>query len=119
MQRAARQQAIADHNAKMLAKAPMTTTYRQDLEREQQQQQQEEEDELLLKDDDEEDEEIMRRFRQQRMEEYKRLHRQRRPLFGKIQNVSADDYVAAIDKESASIPVIVHLYDKVRLQVAR
>lgn len=126
------QRARAEYNARMLAKAPTTTTYAQDeAEKAKNVQQQ---DELVLEysqrggsddDDDEDDmllqdEEIMQRYREQRLQELKQLSnqkaRQQHRLFGTVQDVSADEYVAAIDKEWRTVPVVVHIYDEVRRQ---
>lgn len=120
------QRARAEYNARMLAKAPMTTTYAQD-EAEKARSLQQGPDELVLEhrrdtDDEEDDlllqdEEIMQRYREQRLRELKQISnqkiREQHRLFGTVQDISANDYVAAIDKEWRTVPVIVHLYDEV------
>ncbi|CAO3589104.1 unnamed protein product [Absidia cylindrospora] len=120
---------IADYNAKLLARAPMTTTYLQDQQ--QQQQQQQPQIELVLEsrsanqartkhvdnlgDADSDNEEAIKAYRENRLAELKRMRhhttRQDHRVFGTVQQVDADDYATVIDDEWRTVPVIVHLYD--------
>ncbi|CEP08934.1 hypothetical protein [Parasitella parasitica] len=102
--------ARADYNARMLAKAPTTTTYLQDAKEQelilQQQQQQQE-----LDDDD------LKYLREKRLSELKRLAQgnrsihQQQKLFGAYKTINADEYADEIDDESKTIPVIIHIFD--------
>ncbi|KAI8140307.1 thioredoxin-like protein [Fennellomyces sp. T-0311] len=105
------------YNAKMLAKAPTTTTYREDesareLVIQHPPSDEEESDDLL----DEDDEEAIRRYREQRLGELKRLNnpksRMMHRVFGSVEDIAADDYATVIDKEWRTVPVVVHLYDE-------
>lgn len=107
------QEARADYNARLLAKAPITTTYAEDqqekelvLEGQQQQSKQLEEDDLKY-------------YREKRLKELKYMAnnnhriRQQQKIFGSLTTVEADDYPNEIDDEWRTIPIIVHLYDEV------
>ncbi|KAG0181164.1 hypothetical protein DFQ28_007472 [Apophysomyces sp. BC1034] len=109
--------ARSDYNARMLAKALTTTTYSEDQAHTQ--------TELILehkKEDDDsdgellEDEEMLRQYRQKRLAELKQINnretRRQHRLFGTLEDVLADDYATAIDKEWRTVPVIIHLHDK-------
>jgi hypothetical protein len=104
------QKARADYNARMLAKAPTTTTYAQDQEQELVLEAQKEEQ---LEDDD------LKYYREKRLRELKQMAnnnhyiRQQQKVFGTLNTVEADDYPNEIDDEWKTIPVIVHLYDEV------
>lgn len=111
IQLALKNKARADYNARMLAKAPTTTTYLQDAKEQellilQQQQQQ-----------DELDEDDLKFYREKRLNELKRLKqgnhsiRQQQKLFGTYTTIDADDYANEIDDEWKTIPVIIHIYD--------
>lgn len=109
IQLALKTKARADYNARMLAKAPTTTTYLQDAKEQElilQQQQQEE-----LDDDD------LKYFREKRLNELKRLKqgnhaiRQQQKLFGTYITIDADEYANEIDDEWKTIPVIIHIFD--------
>lgn len=111
IQLALKNKARADYNARMLAKAPTTTTYSQDAKEQellilQQQQQQ-----------DELDEDDLKFYREKRLNELKRLKqgnhsiRQQQKLFGTYTTIDADDYANEIDDEWKTIPVIIHIYD--------
>ncbi|KAI8338583.1 thioredoxin-like protein [Chlamydoabsidia padenii] len=110
---------IADYNAKLLAKAPVTTTYLQD-----QQQQQQQQMELVLEskpkpaiedENDSDDEEVLKAYREKRLAELKKMRnhstRQEHRVFGTLQDIDVDDFVTSIDTEWRTVPVIVHLYD--------
>ncbi|CAO3635046.1 unnamed protein product [Cunninghamella blakesleeana] len=129
-------QRIQEHNAKILSKAPITTTYLEDLKL---QQQQLSANELILEapkknknknihddqdgDDDiddllnelEDDDDAIKQYREKRLKELKKLSnhktRKQHKLFGTLEEVHPDDYVLSIDKEWKTVPVIVHLYD--------
>lgn len=111
IQLALKNKARADYNARMLAKAPTTTTYLQDAKEQellilQQQQQQ-----------DELDEDDLKFYREKRLNELKRLKqgnhsiRQQQKLFGTYNTIDADDYANEIDDEWKTVPVIIHIYD--------
>ncbi|ORZ10248.1 thioredoxin-like protein [Absidia repens] len=122
---------IADYNAKLLARAPMTTTYLQDQQQQQQielvlesrSENQDRSKQQVLKDDgdnledaaDSDDEEAIKAYRENRLAELKRMRhhttRQDHRVFGTVQQVDVDDYATVIDDEWRTVPVIVHLYD--------
>ncbi|CAO3640049.1 unnamed protein product [Cunninghamella echinulata] len=119
-----KKQRIQEYNAKLLSKAPTTTTYLEDellLKQLQLQQQQRGTDELILEspthkqDDEEDDEEVLKAYREKRLRELKQLKnhntRKQHRLFGKYEEIHPDDYVLSIDNEWKTVPVIVHLYD--------
>ncbi|KAI9274301.1 thioredoxin-like protein [Phascolomyces articulosus] len=118
-QRGAQADTRRAYNAKMLAKAPTTTTYLQDeaerqliLEHPTDNKQDSDDDDLL----DEEDEEAIRQYREKRLAELKGINnhqsRMMHRVFGKLEDIAADDYATVIDKEWRTVPVIVHLYDE-------
>lgn len=96
------------YNQRMKNKVFTTTTYSQDQE-------------LVLQhleEDEDSDEEILKEYRKQRIAELKKMSnnhaiRKQQKVFGNVATVDVDDYVAAIDDEWKSIPVIAHLYDNV------
>ncbi|KAG1098370.1 hypothetical protein G6F42_018003 [Rhizopus arrhizus] len=100
IQLALKNKARADYNARMLAKAPTTTTYLQDAKEQEllilQQQQQKDE----LDDDD------LKFYREKRLNQLKRLKqgnhsiRQQQKLFGTYTTIDADDYANEIDDVS-------------------
>ncbi|RKP05168.1 Phosducin-domain-containing protein [Thamnocephalis sphaerospora] len=73
----------------------------------------EEEDEELrelldeLEREDTENDLALQRYREMRIREL----RLQRPIFGTLLNIRQDEYVDAIDKEAATTPVIIHLYE--------
>lgn len=108
---------IAAHNERMLSKALITTTFREDEILKSQ-------EEDLLKDlenisSDEEEKEAIRKYREQRMREMKQKEFIRlngggnRKRFGSLREISSNQYVKAIDNEIPDVPVIVHLYENV------
>jgi hypothetical protein len=110
------QKTRADYNARMLAKAPTTTTYAQDREEELILEARKEQ-EVQLEDDD------LKYYREKRLKELKQMAnnnhriRQQQKVFGSLTTVEADDYPNEIDDEWKTIPVIVHLFDEVILRV--
>ncbi|CDH52167.1 hypothetical protein RO3G_10266 [Lichtheimia corymbifera JMRC:FSU:9682] len=105
-QREAQAQQIAEYNARMLAKAPTTTTYLQD----------EAAKEFVIQHNEEEDDDdaAIRRYREKRLEELKRSN-QRPPhdrVFGQVIDITIDEYPSTIDNENALVSVAVHLYDE-------
>ncbi|KAI7819720.1 thioredoxin-like protein [Gamsiella multidivaricata] len=75
------------HNARMLARAPTTTTYLQDMERERQ-----EKKEKGLLDEDDGNDTIK--------------------VFGSLMEMNAAQYVSAIDTEKKDVTVIIHIYSE-------
>ncbi|KAI8639380.1 thioredoxin-like protein [Parasitella parasitica] len=111
MQLDLKDKARADYNARMLAKAPTTTTYLQDVQEQQlilQQQQQKQQ---------EPDDDDLKYLREKRLNELKRRARgnhsihQQQKLFGSYRTIDIDDYVNEIEDESKTIPVIIHIFD--------
>ncbi|KAI8072395.1 thioredoxin-like protein [Gongronella butleri] len=123
---------LAAYNARVLAKAPMTTTYLQDqqatlvLESREarkaraaagKKEGEEDDDDLdaLLAEEEEEDEAAMQAYRVKRLAELKQVKnhhiRQQHRVFGTLDLVDALGYVDAIDKEWRTVPVIVHVFD--------
>jgi hypothetical protein len=106
--------ARAEYNARILAKAPTTTTYAQDQLNEPAEELLvlEHENELVNGDD-------LRYYREKRLAELKNLKsnnhfiRQQQKVFGTLTTIDAEDYADCIDDEWKTIPVIVHLYDEV------
>ncbi|CEG73069.1 hypothetical protein RMATCC62417_08519 [Rhizopus microsporus] len=103
---------IAAYNARVLAKAPMTTTYAEDKRQE---------GLLILEhknDDDDNDDEVIKMYRQKRLNELRNMKannhllRQQQKVFGHVNDVNVDEYLKAIDNEWKTVPVIVHIYDK-------
>ncbi|GBB93191.1 hypothetical protein RclHR1_02130004 [Rhizophagus clarus] len=103
--------AILAHNERILSKAFTTTTYREDQELKAQ-------EEELLKDfenisSDEDEKQVLNKYREQRLKEIKgsvttKLSKKR---FGSLKEISANQYVKAIDNEPSNVCVIVHLYE--------
>ncbi|KAI8088604.1 thioredoxin-like protein [Thamnidium elegans] len=91
----ANKKAINEYNARMISKAPMTTTYLDD-----------EREELLVLQHDE-----LKYVREQRLKQLKRERDQK--VFGTVTTIGIDEYAEVIDEEeSKGIPVIVHLFDE-------
>ncbi|ORX48798.1 thioredoxin-like protein [Hesseltinella vesiculosa] len=94
--RAAQKQAdLTAYNAKMLAKAPMTTTYLED------QRQAQASNELVLESRHDSDSDL------DDLLEDEEQHR----VFGTLADVDAQGYVDAIDNEWRTVPVVVHVFD--------
>ncbi|KAI8879372.1 thioredoxin-like protein [Backusella circina FSU 941] len=93
------------HNERMKQKAFTTTTYLEDQQ------------ELVLQQlEEDSDEEVLKEYRKKRIAELKNMSnnhaiRKQQRVFGNVATVDVDDYVAAIDDEWKSVPVIAHLYD--------
>ena len=105
--------AIHAHNERILSKAFTTTTYREDQELKAQ-------EEELLKDfenisSDEEENQILKKYREQRLKEIKGTitTNSLKKRFGSLKEISANQYVKAIDNEAPNVCVIVHLYENV------
>ncbi|KAF8938414.1 hypothetical protein BGZ58_000938 [Dissophora ornata] len=113
------------YNARMLAKAPMTTTYRQDRERERQEMEaqglleKDETEDLLAEDQDEKA--ILERIRGNRLKDMKWSANagkaagrggSRKKLFGSLMEMNAAQYVNAIDTEEKDVTVIIHIYNE-------
>ncbi|KAI1302693.1 hypothetical protein EDD11_005569 [Mortierella claussenii] len=129
------------YNARMLAKAPMTTTFRQDQERERQEKRvqgllddkDEDEDEKVLRElEDEESQRqnreeraILERIRGNRMQDMSWAAKSgkgtggvgaggagRKKVFGSLMEMNAAQYVNAIDTEKKDVTVIIHIYSE-------
>lgn len=92
----------------------MTTTYAEDKRQE---------GLLILEhknDDDDNDDEVIKMYRQKRLNELRNMKannhllRQQQKVFGHVNDVNVDEYLKAIDNEWKTVPVIVHIYDKVK-----
>ncbi|CAG8724544.1 3463_t:CDS:2, partial [Acaulospora colombiana] len=106
---------IAAYNERMLSKALMTTTFREDEMIKAQ-------EEELLKDlenisSDEEEKQVIKKYREQRIREIKEKAITRpngsgsRKRFGSLREISSSQYVKSIDDEAPDVSVIVHLYE--------
>lgn len=58
--------------------------------------------------EDEEDERVLEEYRQMRIAEMKRI--QAKEIFGSVKEISAQDYVAEVNKAGDGVYVILHLY---------
>ncbi|KAF9432622.1 hypothetical protein BGZ76_010539 [Entomortierella beljakovae] len=109
------------YNARMLSKAPTTTTYRQDKERELQ----EKKDQGLLDDEDlkalEEEEQdesekvVLEKIRGKRLQEMSwaaNNNNGNKKVFGSLMEMNATQYVNAIDTEKKDVTVIIHIYNE-------
>jgi hypothetical protein len=97
-------------NERILSKAFTTTTYREDQELKAQ-------EEELLKDfenisSDEEEKQVLKKYREQRLKEITTANSLKK-RFGSLKEISANQYVKAIDNEPPNVCVIVHLYENV------
>ncbi|CAG8585611.1 1275_t:CDS:2 [Funneliformis caledonium] len=101
--------AIFAHNERMMSKAFITTTYQEDQEEKAQ--------ENLLKELENissDDEEMLKKYRNQRLKEIKgvtNINKSLKKRFGSLKEISANQYVKAIDNEASNVCVIVHLYE--------
>ncbi|KAF7722072.1 hypothetical protein EC973_003721 [Apophysomyces ossiformis] len=111
----AQQKARSEYNARMLAKAMTTTTYLEDQAHAQMElvleHKKEDSDDDLLEDD-----EMLQQYREKRLAQLKQMNnretRRQHRVFGTLEDVQAEDYAMAIDKEWRTVPVIIHLHDK-------
>ncbi|KAF9966508.1 hypothetical protein BGZ70_002121 [Mortierella alpina] len=107
------------HNARMIAKAPTTTTYREDAAREKK------ERELLegLEDEeqDEDEKQILDRIRGKRMQDLTWAAKSAgagagslsgRKMFGSLMEMNSAQYVSAIETEKKDVAVIIHIYSE-------
>ncbi|RCI03646.1 hypothetical protein CU098_007042 [Rhizopus stolonifer] len=100
--------ARAEYNARILAKAPTTTTYAEDQE------------ELLILEsnpqlEEDEDEAAIRQYREKRLRELKQGNhavRKQHKMFGFVATIDGDNYAHEIDNEWKTVPVIVHIFDE-------
>ncbi|KAG0202590.1 hypothetical protein BGX28_004936 [Mortierella sp. GBA30] len=105
------------YNARMAAKAPTTTTYREDAAREKK------EKDLLegLDDEDEDEKRALERIRSKRMQDMSWAAKGAvgagggggqagRKMFGSLMEMNAAQYVSAIDSEKKDVTVIIHIY---------
>ncbi|CAG8554369.1 1894_t:CDS:2 [Ambispora gerdemannii] len=112
---------IKSYNERMLSKAITTTTFREDQERNKQEEALLQELENISSDEDDEDEqEVIRRYREQRIKEMKNHeYYKSRPKFGFLKEVSAGQYVSAIDNEAANVSIVLHLYENSIIECIR
>ncbi|KAG0361758.1 hypothetical protein BGZ54_008983 [Gamsiella multidivaricata] len=113
------------HNARMLARAPTTTTYLQDMERERQEKK---EKGLLDEDDgndtivvDADEKAILERIRGNRLRDMTWATKTgvagsaglaSKKVFGSLMEMNAAQYVSAIDTEKKDVTVIIHIYSE-------
>ncbi|KAI9258505.1 thioredoxin-like protein [Sporodiniella umbellata] len=104
------QKARYDYNERLLAKAPMTTTFAQDQK----------EAELVLEgeqENDSSDEEMMQQYRERRLRELKNIKYRNQSinpqhkLFGTVSTIHLDQYLESIDQEWHTVPVIFHIFN--------
>ncbi|KAF9997501.1 hypothetical protein BGZ80_005744 [Entomortierella chlamydospora] len=108
------------YNARMLAKAPTTTTYRQDRERELQEKKAQgllDDDDLKALEKEEEDEKaILERIRGKRLQEMawaaKANSGAGKKMFGSLMEMNSTQYVNAIDTEKKDVTVVIHIYNE-------
>lgn len=97
---------ISEYNARLLAKAPITTTYLQDQQ------------ELVLDYNNPElEDDELKYLREKRLKQLKNNNhsiRQQQKIFGHLTTITVDDYLDEIDNEWKTVPVIIHLYDEVK-----
>lgn len=111
----ASQARLRAYHKRMLDQAVTTTSYAQDQQ------------ELVLEpmksddeDDDKDDEQdAILAYRQQRLKELARMSnhsvRRQHKVFGQVEDIDADLYASVIDTEWKTVPIVIHLYDEVRV----
>ncbi|CAG8468316.1 15342_t:CDS:2 [Cetraspora pellucida] len=101
---------IVAYNERMLSKAPMTTTYRED---ELNKALEEDLKDLENISSDEEEKQALKKYREQRLRELKEIKNQKvnKKRYGTLREISSNQYVKAIDDEAPDVCVIVHLYE--------
>ncbi|KAL1915013.1 uncharacterized protein VTP21DRAFT_7718 [Calcarisporiella thermophila] len=102
--RAARKQALNEHNARALTHALTTTTY---LEDEAAARQENGDDRELIIEGLDEEQAALERYRRSRMEEMRKKVRR----FGSLRQIRSDQYVESVDAEDAEVSVVVHIFD--------
>ncbi|KAG9288930.1 hypothetical protein G9A89_019552 [Geosiphon pyriformis] len=102
---------IASHNQHMQSKAFTTTSYREDELKKNS-------DEALLEEfenlsSDEEEKEALRKYREKRLKEINvgEFSKGDNPRFGSLKEISANQYVKAIDNEANNVAIVLHLYE--------
>ncbi|KAF9198192.1 hypothetical protein BGZ49_001081 [Haplosporangium sp. Z 27] len=110
------------YNTRMLAKAPTTTTYRQDKENELQEKKAQgllDDKDLKALEEEEEDQDekaILERIRGKRLQEMswtaKTARGAGKKMFGSLMEMNAAQYVNAIDTEKKDVTVIIHIYSE-------
>ncbi|KAG0307758.1 hypothetical protein BGZ98_009891 [Dissophora globulifera] len=121
-ERASSQQA---YNARMLSKAPMTTTYQQDVEREQKEKKalgllDKDDDEDTLAEADGDEKAILDRIRGNRLREMAWSSRAEKTggglggkkVFGSLMEMNSAQYVNAIDTEKKDVTIVIHIYSE-------
>lgn len=119
------------YNARMLAKAPTTTTFREDQARERREKKAQglldKDDEADAKKEDAEDAEekaILDRIRINRLKDMSWAAQKNaaggpggaggKKVFGSLMEMNAAQYVSAIDSEKKDVTVVIHIYSEVR-----
>ncbi|KAF9973621.1 hypothetical protein BGZ73_003145 [Actinomortierella ambigua] len=113
-----RAQQLAAYQAKMQGKAMITTSYREDFERERQAAIARGEappKDAALQQDEDEDEKELARIRQNRLKQYQSgtsrpVLAPGRKIFGTLMEMNGAQYVTAIDDEHKDTTVIIHIY---------
>ncbi|KAF9352645.1 hypothetical protein BGX34_012057 [Mortierella sp. NVP85] len=109
------------YNERLLAKAPMTTTYRQDAEKERQEKKAQgllTKDEEAALDEDEDEKAILEKIRGNRLREMAWAAKgngkggpgPKKKVFGSLMEMNAAQYVNAIDAENKDVAIVIHIY---------
>lgn len=109
------------YNERMQAKAPTTTTYRQDVERERQEKKAKgllDEEEALEEDEDEKA--ILGKIRGNRLREMAWSSKAsgpggggaRKKVFGSLMEMNGAQYVNSIDTEKKDVAIVIHIYNE-------
>ena len=61
--------------------------------------------------EDDEEERVLEEYRRQRMAEIRA--KQAKSVYGDVREISAEDYVAEVNKAGDGVPVVLHLYKQV------
>ncbi|KAF9190422.1 hypothetical protein BGZ50_000230 [Haplosporangium sp. Z 11] len=105
------------YNARMLAKAPTTTTFREDEAREKREKQALE----GKNEEDDEDEKELERIRSKRLQDMRAGAgaggggggaMAGKKMFGSLMEMNAAQYVSAIDAEKKNVTVVIHIYSE-------
>ncbi|KAF8944435.1 hypothetical protein BGZ47_004239 [Haplosporangium gracile] len=116
------------YNARMLAKAPTTTTFREDQARERQEKKaqglldSDDETEAGKEEEDAEEKAILARIRGNRLKDMSWAAQKNaagapggadgKKVFGSLMEMNAAQYVSAIDSEKKDVTVVIHIYNE-------